>query len=504
MDRSGTACFLFFVFIAETGTGMSNVRDLLSRLLKAGAVFLPIVLSFIILQPAVPLGEPGVWVWQRILPVQLDFPGLIAVTVCFVISAAVAWKLDFGGGERDRRAVVLAAVILLGGIGADRMILTSGRAGLAENALAVLNPFTTGYLQPERSCRSVTRDYVQDILTVPDKEVPHHRHVHPPANIYLAEVAKCLPGEWGRALLPEVYRTLQILKQENALIPPLDTPEMMEAALKLVLIFWLALEAGKILIAYILWNIAIRGRGIALLAVAFGGNCALLFLGHYDTFYFLLAAAVLATVFAALRKPGWGAAAGILTGIGGLFTLGFGAVGGVAAGVLLTGPKGKKRWQAFCFFAGAGMAMAAILYLCGINVWDIALKCLKNQRVFQQMSGRGYVIWSGLNVLDALLFCGVLPSLAMLLPPEGRGRVFKMWMCALFFWLFILFSGGARGEFGRLATVYLPGLLLILGIRLGNMVNGNKHTWYWAVVSIALMLWQTALLRNVLKLVLID
>ncbi len=482
---------------------MINKNDLPSMLLKVGAISLPVILSFFVLQPSIPLGEPGVWVWQRILPLQLDLPGIAAAGLCFAVSAVAAWKLDFGGGDK-KRALLLAAVILLGGIGADRMILTSGRAGLAENALAILNPFTTGYLQPERSCRSVTRDFVKDVLTVPEKEVPHHRHVHPPANIYLTEIVKRLPGDWGRALLPEVYQTLQELRQADALIPPLDTPAMMEAALKLVLIFWLALELGKALLMYMLWNLpGIRGRGLALLTTAFGSNCALLFLGHYDTFYFLIASAVLLAVFYAFRKPAFAVAAGILTGIGGLFTLGFGAVGGVAAGVLLTGTEGKSRWRSFGFFAGAGLFMAFMLYAQGIYVWDIALKCLENQRLFQAMSGRGYVIWSGLNVLDALLFCGVLPCLAILIPPASRGRVFKMWLCALLFWLFILFSGGARGEFGRLAAVYLPVLLLILGVRVGRNAD-NKREWLWIAAAIALMLWQTALLRNALKLVLID
>ncbi|MBQ4336408.1 MAG: hypothetical protein IJC34_04400 [Lentisphaeria bacterium] len=465
--------------------------------LKFAAVILPLLLALMVLSPSIPLGEPGVWVWQRILPFQPDLPGMIAVLFCFAISAAAAWKLDFYGGNR-KTCIILAVIILLGGIGADRMILTSGRVGLAENALAILNPFTTGYLQPAYEKEALTRDFVQKVLTVPRGEVPHHRHVHPPANIYLAELVKKLPGNWGRAFLPDVYRILLTLKQENALTPPLDTPEMIEAALKLVILFGLALEVGKLLLAYMLWNLpGIKGRGIALLAIAMGGNAAVLFLGHYDTFYFLISALTLLMVFYAFRHPAAGAFAGILTGIGGLFTLGFGSVGGLAAGVLLTGT--KKR-QTFGFFAGAGLIMAAMLYCAGIPVWDIAWKCLENQQLFQQMSGRGYWIWSALNVLDALLFCGVLPSLMILVPPAGRGRVFQMWLCALFFWLFILFSGGARGEFGRLAVVYLPALLLILGIRLGETVQN----WYWKSAAIVLMLCQTALLRNALKLVLID
>ena len=480
----------------------ANKTHFCNKWLAISAVCLPILLSFIVLNPGIPLGEPGVWVWQRILPFHPDLTEILGCGLFFAIGGAAAWKLDRNREQKHR--LLLAAVIMLCGIGADRIILTSGRAGLAENALAVLNPFTTGYLQPEQSTGAITRNFVKDILTVPQGEVPHHRHVHPPANFYLAALVQRLPGKWGEALLPDAHRELCLLQKANGLIPPLDTPEMMEAALKMTVIFWIALELGKFLLAWILWRIpGVRGRGIALLTAAMGSNGAILFLGHYDTFYFLITSLLLFVLFYALRKPHLAVGAGILTGCGGLFTLGFGAPGGVAAGVLLTGPRPEQRWKTVGYFAGTGIVMAILLQLCGIHIFAIAFKCWENQQLFQQMSGRSYFFWCGLNVLDALLFCGVLPVLALLIPPGGRGRGFKMWFCALFFWLFILFSGGARGEFGRLAIVYLPVLLLSAGIRLGRVAD-NKQLWFWYFAAIGLMLWQTALLRNTLKLVLID
>ena len=163
--------------------------------------------------------------------------------------------------------------------------------GLAENALAILNPFTTGYLRP---AGATPRDFVKDELTVPPGEVPHHRHVHPPGNVWLVKTVCRLPGSWGGGLLPETGRELEELRKQDGLIAPLDTPEMIEAALKLTVLLVLALALGKLVLARMLWRMpGVRARGTAVLTVLFGSNAAVLFLGHYDTFYFLLAALVL-------------------------------------------------------------------------------------------------------------------------------------------------------------------------------------------------------------------
>ena len=467
-----------------------------SRILTAAGVVLPLLAIGAVLS-GVPLGEPGVWVWDRIPQWFFDPFSWCILLLWFGLGAAAAWRADTRAGGRR---MLFASAILLTGFLADYAILTGGRAGLAENALAVLNPFTTGYLQPDRTRESITSGLVSGELAVRAGEVPHHRHVHPPGNIYLAELAKRLPGDWGGALLPDARRELETLRRNDGLIAPLDTPEMIEAALKLTVLFLLALEIGKLLLAWMLWQMpGVSEKGTALLAVAFGSNAAVLFLGHYDTFYFLLSALVLTLTMRAVRRPLWAVPAGIMTGAGGVFTLGFGAIGGLAAGAFALG---RRRWQRLGLFAAGGLAVAAGLYLMRIDIFRIFLKCWENQRLFQAMSGRSYGVWALLNVLDALLFCGVLPCLAILLPP-GKGRMtWKIGLIALFFWFFILFSGGARGEFGRLAIVYLPVLLFALGIHFGRPSPPRQRIWRFA--AIGMMLMQTAILRETLKLVLID
>ena len=455
-------------------------------------IILPPLLILTVLLPGVPLGEPGVWTWKRFGPFYDLVLGL-ELAVCFAAGAWAAWHLAVG---REGRRLA-ATVLIVCGLLSDCAILNSGRLGLAENALAILNPFTTGYLRP---VGTLPHDFVKDELTVPQGEVPHHRHVHPPGNVWLAQMVCRLPGSWGGGLLPETRAQLEELRDQNGLIAPLDTPEAIEAALKLTVLLIAALALGKLVLARMLWLMpGVRARGTALLAVMFGSNAAGLFLGHYDTFYFFLSALVLWAVMSAVRKPVRAFGTGLLTGIGGLFTLGFGAVGGLAAGISGQGP---HRWKRLAYFAAGGLSVAAACTICGVDLWRIFLKCWENQRLFQAMSGRGYGIWCLLNVLDALLFCGVLPSLALLLPPE-RGRFFRnAWRWALIFWLFILFSGGARGEFGRLAIVYLPVLLLALGLRFGRTCPPRETVW--RIAAIGLMLIQTAFLRNALKLVLID
>lgn len=471
--------------------------DRTSGLLLAAGTVLPILVISAVLFSEIPLGEPNVWTWTRFGPL-FDPPLWLELAVCFAVGCLAARRLDAGRGGGRRS---LAVLIVVCGLLADCAILNGGRAGLAENALAILNPFTTGYLRPDREPARMTRDFAAQELTVPKGEAPHHRHVHPPGNFWLTELVRSMPGDWGGTLLPETRRQLEELRMQNGLIPPLDTPEMIEAALKMLLLLMAALALGKILLARLLWCFpgCRRGRGTALLAAAFGSNAAVLFLGHYDTFYFLLSAMVLWTGMLAVRKPERAFFTGCLTGIGGLFTLGFGATGGLAAGI---SGQGARRWTRLAFFAAGGLAVAAVCMICGVDLWRIFLKCWENQRLFHSMSGRGYWIWCMLNVLDAMLFCGVLPSLAILLPPE-RGRVFRnAWRWALFFWLFILFSGGARGEFGRLAIVYLPILLLALGLRFGRTCPPRQTAW--RITAIGLMLIQTACLRNALKLVLVD
>ncbi len=444
-----------------------------------------------------PVGIPGIWAWQR-YPFVFDLTVLIRCLLFFGTACFFAWNMDFRG--RGRKYLFL---ILLCGALYDGVILTSGRAGLTESAVAILNPFTTGYLNPRWSGEDVTGRFAETVLSVPAGMAPHHRHVHPPGNILLAKFAEHCPGQWGRGLLSGTWQDLMQLKRDGVLIAPLNTEIAMEAALKLLVMIILALELGKAILAFCMFRISGGQRfyGAGGLVLAFGTNPALLFLGHYDTLYFFPAALLLWTILRTRDSCWWSVPAGILTGIEGTLSLGFGAVGGLALYNLAAGR--RDRLRKMTGFAAGGLAVLGLSYVCRIDLFGIFWKCWQNQQLFMQMSGRTYWIGITLNLLDALLFCGFLPCAAILFPPEskGRGRM-VFWTGALAFWFFMLFSGGARGEFGRLAILYMPVLLVWLAEKFSTPCPSKSYILRFAAVF--LMLLQTLVLRNLLKLILID
>ena len=465
------------------------------------SLVLPPVLMGWVLCTDFPLGVCGNWVWNR----NGEWNGAWTVQcgwilLCFGPAAWAAWHLH---GKTGKRNIFLAGIILLCGIAGDWAVLRGGRAGLAENALAVLNPFTTGYLNPVWTRQDVTRDFASKILQVTDAaEVPAHRHVHPPMNVYLAEAAMHSPGKWGGGLLPGVRHEIEALQQAGALIPPLDTAEMAEAALKILVLFLAGLELAKILLACMLWKMpAVRDAGAAFLAVAFGSNAAVLFCGHYDVFYFFITTLVLFCAGLAVRKPLWSFGAGVFAGTGSCFTLGFGVVGLVTSGMFVLQ---KNRLKLMAGVIAGGLLTAGCLMLAEVDLPAVLRKCWENQKRFQTMTHKGYGIWAWWNIVDALLFCGVFPCLALCMKPgKGWSSMNKLWAILFGGWLFILFSGGVRGELGRIGVLYLPVLLLAAGRFAGQ---GEKSFWTRLAVfaAIFLMFLQTVFLRESLKLVLID
>ena len=481
--------------------------DWMPAAIAAAALPLTAALIGLVACSSVPLGVEGDWVWRRLAEPE---PTLWAALLATLAAGGAAAAL----GDRLTGAHRALAVALLFGCGffADGLILDGGgRAGLAENALAPLDAFTTGYLQP-----ALENPYhpgeaaaqVRNLLAVPPGERPAHRHVHPPANWLLADAAlRWFPGA-GHRLLPETGRTVDDLQLWAYGTPPADTPEAADAALKLVWLFWAALEIGKILIAAAILLTRPRRPGLALLPAVFGGGSALLFLGHFDTLYFGITAAALAAFVAGVRyrRAAGTAAAGLLLGGGAFFSLGFGAP--IAAGGLaLAAGCRRGRWRLFLgLLAGLAAAGLAGWLVFRLPPWEIALSCWRNHLIFNKMSGRSLLPWLPWQFLDALLFCGPLATLMALAAPAERVRPLAIGLTAILLaWLYLLFGGAAVGECGRLAALYLPLPIFAAGVLGGRcrVFARPLPRLLFALAAMAAMV-LTAVLRSRLALVIVD
>ncbi len=489
----------------------SFIHPFLAFIAIAGFL-LPLLLIALVRWSDLPLGVSGNWEWVRISPPTTLLPTCLLSLLCFAAAAFAAWRMDTHRLSRSTAIVV----ILLCGLLADLAILHGGRAGLAENALAPLNAFATGYLEAAATAEKpgdLTRHFSARVLRVPTGEVPQHRHVHPPGNVLLSAVLFNIPGHFATKLLPGTAEALAELAREGILMPPMDTPQARETALRLVLLFLGALTAGRLLLFLALRRFRLPGAGVAALLITFGSGTGVLFLGHYDTFYFLITAAAAFIAVTALGRHSnrriplllWGVL-GLILGTGALFSLGFGAP--ILLGMLLIVLSGRDRWLRLSAYAAGGFAVPGIAALSGMNLPAIALRCWENHRLFNAMAGRAYWPWAAYNLLDALLFAGVAVTLLIfgaffLQRRHPAGRVL---IPAAGVWLFLLFSGSASGEFGRLTVLYVPVLLAGGAFLLARATipKQSPGRYFLLLAGIGLALLQTAVLRESLKLVLID
>ncbi|MBO5762669.1 MAG: hypothetical protein J6R85_02255, partial [Lentisphaeria bacterium] len=364
------------------------------------------------------LGVVGDWVWER-TGFGLALMPAAVVTILFLAALRFALLAD----RKQIRCIAAAAVILCAGFCSDLVILHyGGRAGLAESAMAPLSTFSTGYLDPVLTAGSpadYTTHFQQKILQVPDKEIPRHIHVHPPANVLISALALYLPGI-GNGIFPETAAELEMLRRETILLPPGNTPEAIAASLNLILGMVLALLAGKGMLMAALLSCRPKTPGLALMLIAFGSGAAVLFLGHYDTFYFCITAAAVLLAVKTLQRDSMAMAVGCgaVLGIGASFSLGYGAVIAAAGGAFLA--SGGKRFSRLAGLAMGGLLIYGVMALCGMELLGIALKCWDNHRIFNAMAHRSYSLWLPYNLADGLFFAGgltaILPFAAWLMP----------------------------------------------------------------------------------------
>lgn len=470
----------------------------LSPLLSCGVIF---AVAF----TRIPLGVPGKWEWIRVeSPTFAPLPVLLAFGA-FLVAAIVAWHIDTRLWRRRIRNGLY--IIVLAGFVADCAILSAGRAGIAENAVAFLNRFATGYLEEAVTAApgELTGKFIQRTLTVPPGEAPHHRHVHPPGNVLLAALAyRTAAIPIGTTLLPGTAAELEALAHEQILMPPMDRPEVRSAALNLTVLFLVGLLATKWLLISSLPLLRVRKFGIAALFCVFGSGAAILFLGHYDSFYVAVTALALFCFLSGWRSNRliYFGLTGIVLGCGATFTLAYGGLILLAAILLFCRP---KRWRELAAFAAGGFAVIAAAAAYELNLPSAAWRCWENHRNFHSGLEMNWWPWVGFNALDAVIFAGSFTSLAVFGAFFAPRYAWRLTGAALL-WPFLFFSGAARGEFGRLLCMFVPVLLLAGGVALGKILRLNPwgRVYRFAMVMCMLGLAQTVVLRIMLKLVLID
>ncbi|MGE4564661.1 MAG: hypothetical protein AB7F32_07315 [Victivallaceae bacterium] len=484
-----------------------KVRNILISAAVAGLV-LPPFFGWLVLATDWPLGgRRGAWEWLRVEVTSGRLEHCLVALAAFAAAALLAWRLDSTPDLR-RGAKLLWMLAALAGCSlvADLALLNNGRAGVTESAVAILNPFATGYLEMALTAEKpgdLSANFNRRVLTPAPGEIPLHRHVHPPGNVLLAAaVLKVMPSGMGAALLPGAAADLRELAAEHVFLPPMDRPVAQRAALNLTILFIAALTAGKVLILASLIRLRIKMPGLAALFVLFGSGAALLFLGHYDVFYFFLTALGAFFAVSGLRsgKPVWALATGVALGLLASFSLGAGAVILLAAIVFGCSP---SRRRLLPWFAAGGLAVLAVFALAGVPLVSAALQSWENHRAFCASAGRSYWPWVGFNAFDALLFCGVPASLLIfgVFGLRRRHFAYPPLLAAALIWLFLIFSGSARGEFGRLAALYTPVLLVGGGYLLGRYGAGF-YRLFLPVMLFAFL--QIMLLRDTLKLILIE
>ncbi len=484
-----------------------KVRNILKSAAFAGLA-LPPFFGWLVLATGWPLGgRRGEWEWLRIEVASGRLEHYLVALAAFAAAALLAWRLDTTPDwRRGVRLLGILAALAGCSLVADLALLNNGRAGVTESAVAILNPFATGYLEMALTAEKpgdLSTNFKHRVLTPPPGEIPLHRHVHPPGNVLLAAaVLNAMPAGLGATLLPAAAADLRDLAAERVFLPPMDRPEAQRAALNLAVLFIAALTAGKALILAALVRLRVKLPGLAALFALFGSGAALLFLGHYDVFYFFLTALGVFSAVSALRsgKPVWALATGLTLGVLATFSLGAGAVILLAAIVFGCSPS-RRRLLPWC--GAGGLAVLAGFTLAGVPLVSAAIQCWENHRAFCAAAGRSYWPWVGFNAFDALLFGGVLTSLAIfgVFGLQRRHPAYPALPAAALVWLFLVFSGSARGEFGRLAALYTPVLLVGGGYLLGRYGDGF-YRLFLPVILFAFL--QIMLLRDTLKLILIE
>ena len=486
-----------------------------------------LLLILAVLSGAVPLGVPGEWCWNRAQNIEFPIFETITVIIFFCTAAVIAFLTDFRSALTHGK-IAGVILILLCGLIIDYQILLSGRAGISENMIGIIDKYTSGYMTVAATIDSPAKYYSD--FTKPQNarlSTPEHVDVHPPGNVMVSWLAlkACRESEGLRKLIDRILPSGSIEKvaAENTGDGERQAGTVMAYAAALLLLLMLSgisLAKGLILLsAFVLIKSKFHYAGLtALTLLAVPGP--ILFAGHYDPpFYFITALCCLFFVLAATgRKPAllWAGLCGFMLGVGTIFTLAYGTLIILFFAFFLitafASGKIKSNLTIAAAAAAGGLAVALLCYLCGFNIIRIFLQCLHNQARFHAATSRS-AIWAALNFFDFLLFLGpagfFLPFFLLAGKMTGIGRnvkailaeksiLFTLLYAVMLF--FMCLSPLTRGEMGRLLIFYMP-VPLVLGSAMIAEQPPARRTAILICTAGALLMTQTILMRVVLKLV---
>ena len=483
------------------------------------AVF-SLLLIMTVLSGSIPLGVPGEWSWTRLQNFEFPIFETIAIAIFFCTATLIAFLTDFRSAFTHGK-IAGVILILLCGLIIDYQILLSGRAGINENMVGIIDKYTSGYMTAAAAIDSPVKYYSD--FTKPQNarlSTPEHVDVHPPGNVLVSWLALKACRESGalRKLIDHILPSgvIDKISADNG-----TAAAYAAALLVLLMLAVISLAKGVILLsALILARNKFPYPGMTALTLL-GVPGAILFTGHYDPpFFFITALCCLFFALAATgRKPAllWAGLCGFMLGIGTIFTLAYGImIILVFAFFLITAFASGNIRQNLARPAAAatgGLAVALLCYLCGFNIIGIFLQCLHNQAKFHAATSRS-AIWAAFNVFDFLLFLGPIGFLLPFFLIAGkisalRGKGLKAILAenSILFTLlyavmlfFMCLSPLTRGEMGRLLIFYMPVPLVLAGVMISEQPLSGRTAILLCIAGFMLMI-QTLLMRVVLKLV---
>jgi hypothetical protein len=464
------------VFIRQGTLALSRKKNI-GRFVIPGSLlasFFVIILVF----SNVTLGIYGDWFWKRNAAYVIPFFEWAVAGLVVFIALGLAYLLDFKF-RKSKYPALFIILILMSGMIVDFLVIRSGRVGGDENIIAIVDPYTTGYLDAAGNIKDSDlyfKDFTEKQLKVEAfkgkaKDV-HHSHVHPPGNIILSRMMLQFVANSTIAeslcdfLLPGTVRRLKQL--DFTLMPYTD--DFYYAAAMIFLLFTFSLTMGKaalIAALFIMSKNKFRYPGMAAAFVCFAAPGPILFLGHYDSFLFMLTAFLLLALSFLFRKSSklGGFLVGIILGIGVFFTLAYGALILLVFAVLLVSALlNKKVPYSAVFVVVGGISVIAVAALFHINIISICFKCLENNMLFHGTVKRS-LGWALYNPLECLFFVGPGACLGMFAAVAGMNLKSRknyaspenlLIVATIILFIILCVASFSRGEFGRLVQFFTP------------------------------------------------
>ncbi len=402
----------------------------LATSLAAVVATISVVLLAAVALDAFPLGVPGEWVYPHNAQGLLPLAEWVACVFLAAAAAAVAvgYRMPFS----PQYAIPRLSALLLLGFAFDWNVLAAGRAGAAENLLALFDRYATGYLESAAGITSTTtylRDFRNSQEAITDV---NHVNAHPPGRILFSktilDVVRASPAM--RCILldtaPSSMREALAAMEENGFFPYLKTDDDIKAAaIALLYIFLVLLLLGKLAIALAIWELWGSTAALSMGCLYLFVPSPLLFLGHYDFFLASLGALLLWLGIVAARRATWPLpfALGAYSTLCLTFSIAFG-VPCLWLGLfwLLEIGVRRKDWRRLLFhfilpYAGGIVLVLASLWLFfGFPLVSVCFGCLNlNSKFFAAQGAGRSVVWKLLNPVEWFASVGIPASLAALL-----------------------------------------------------------------------------------------